>query len=224
MALCYIHISVGSALLVLLYRAMREPPRENEQWVQAHVFLFYNLIIIRIEPLLNEIITMKTQILRTILVVIVTCLFCPCFLQAKGDQPLKYDLNATGVSAPGMTLVKVSVYVDKPKNATVELLKKAAVHGIIFRGVSEADVTGFTNQGALVSAPGAAQQHGDYFATFFQSGGQYLSYANMVESTTETVKVNKKEYRVSAIINVSTDQLRKTLQAAGIIRKMTDGF
>lgn len=123
-----------------------------------------------------------------------------------------------------MTLVKVSVYVDKPKNATVELLKKAAVHGIIFRGVSEADVTGFTNQGALVSAPGAAQQHGDYFATFFQSGGQYLSYANMVESTTETVKVNKKEYRVSAIINVSTDQLRKTLQAAGIIRKMTDGF
>lgn len=143
---------------------------------------------------------------------------------AKKEEPLKYDIVSAGVSASGMTLVKISLYVDKPIKATVELLKKAAVHGVIFRGLNESSVTGYANQKPLASSPAAAQQYGDFFETFFQPDGQYLSYANMVESTTQAVKVSKKEYRVTAVVNVSTDQLRQLLQQAGVVRKMTDGF
>lgn len=158
------------------------------------------------------------------LVMFMISVVSPLFLQAKGDNPLKYDLASAGVGADGYTLVKVSLYVDKPKKATVDLLKKAAVHGVIFRGISETGVTGFNNLRPLVASPASAQQHGDFFDAFFQSGGQYLSYADRVESTTETVKVSKKEYRVTTVVKVNRDQLRKVLQQAGIARKITDGF
>ena len=150
-------------------------------------------------------------------------LLIPDSLAAKGDDELKYDIVSAGVSESGMTLVRVSVYVSKTKNATDELFKKAAVHGIIFRGVSGSGVTGYSKQSALVTSAGAAQQYGDYFDTFFTDNGEYISYANVVQSTTETVKVGK-EYRVSAVVNVSSDALKSTLKAAGVIKGMTAGF
>lgn len=161
--------------------------------------------------------------MKTFIVLLISFLL-PFSVQAKKEEPLKYDIASAGVSASGMTLVKISLYVDKPAKATTELLKKAAVHGVIFRGLSESSVLGYSNQKPLAASPAAAQQYGDFFKAFFQSGGQYLSYANMVESTTQAVKVGKKEYRVTAVVNVSTDQLRQVLQQAGVIRKMTDGF
>lgn len=139
------------------------------------------------------------------------------------DDALEYDIEPAGTGQKGMSLVKVSIYVKKPKQATTALLKKAAVHGIIFRGLSESGTTGYTKQRPLVSSPAAAQQYGDFFETFFQDGGKYISYANMVGSTTQAVKVNKK-YRVSATINVSTDEIRRALRDAGVIKGMTDGF
>lgn len=158
------------------------------------------------------------------LILFLTIFLLPFVVQAKKEDPLKYDITSAGVSASGMTLVKISLYVDKPAKATVELLKKAAVHGIIFRGLNESSVLGYSNQKPLASSPAAAQQYGDFFEAFFQENGQYLSYANMVESTTQAVKVGKKEYRVTAVVNISTDQLKQVLQQAGVIRKMTDGF
>lgn len=148
-------------------------------------------------------------------------LFIPA-LSFAGSDDLKYDIESAGVSASGMTLVKVSVYVKKVSRASDELIKKAAVHGIVFRGVGASSVTGFSKQNALVGA-GAAQQYGDYFEAFFADGGAYISYVTIVEATTETVKVGK-EYRVSAVLNVNTDGLRQTLRDAGIARGMTDGF
>lgn len=139
------------------------------------------------------------------------------------DDALEYDIEPDGVGSKGMSFVKVSIYVKKPKQATTALLKKAAVHGIIFRGLSESGTTGYTKQRPLVNSPAAAQQYGDYFETFFQDGGKYLSYANMVGSITQVVKINKK-YRVSATINVSTDEIRRALRDAGVIKGMTSGF
>lgn len=157
-------------------------------------------------------------------IILLLSLLLPLTALAKKEEPLKYDIAPAGVSAEGMTLVKISLYVEKPGKATVDLLKKAAVHGIIFRGLGESGVTGYSSQRPLVSSPTAAQQYGDFFDTFFQDGGQYLSYANMVESTTQSVKVSKNEYRVTAIVNISTSQLRRALQDAGVARRMTEGF
>ena len=161
--------------------------------------------------------------MKNILILLLSILL-PFSALAKKEEPLKYDIAPAGVSARGMTLVKISVYVEKPNKASVDLLKYAAVHGIIFRGINETSVTGYSNQRALVSSPAAAQQYADFFNSFFQENGQYLAYANMVDSSTQTMKTGKKQYKVTAVVNVSTDELRKILQEAGIIRRMTDGF
>lgn len=154
------------------------------------------------------------------LIFLMMCLLAS--MTAMADDDLQYDLESAGVSQSGMTLVKVSVYVKKPKKATSELFKKAAVHGIIFRGVAESGVTGFSKQNAL-AGPAAAQQHGDYFQAFFDDGGGFMSYATLVEGTTESVKVGK-QYRITRVVNVNTDALKRTLKDAGVIRGMTDGF
>lgn len=160
-------------------------------------------------------------------------LYLFCFLLAtstlsakdkKTSEPLRYDIEPQGVSASGMTLIKLSLYVSDPEEATDDLLKKAAVHGIIFRGVNSSDATGYGKQAPLASSPAAAQQYGDYFGVFFADGGEYLGYAQIVDATTQTVKTGKKEYRVSVVVNVSTDRLRSTLRSAGVIKGMTDGF
>lgn len=145
-------------------------------------------------------------------------------LAMAGDDELKYDVESAGVGQSGTTLIKLSLYVKKPKEATTEQMKKAAVHAIIFRGVAASGVTGFSKQAPLASSPAAAQQYGDYFEAFFADGGAYMSYAQMVDSSTQTVKTSSKEYRVSAVMLVSTDALRRTLKEAGVIRGMTDGF
>lgn len=156
------------------------------------------------------------------LFILIMCFLLPITAMAKGDD-LNYEIESAGVSSSGMTLVKVSVYVKKVKEATSDLLKKAAVHGIVFRGVSASSVTGYSKQKALVTSPAAAEQYADFFDSFFSDGGRYSVYATMVNSTTETVKVGK-EYRVSAVVNVSTDALKKDLKDAGIIKGMVDGF
>lgn len=168
---------------------------------------------------------MKTEKLQKLLVSSLFFLFALSLpTVAKDDTNIKYDVTTAGVSSEGMTLVNISVYVENPKQATVEYLKKAAVHAIIFRGVAESSVTGFSKQRPLVSSPSAAQQYGDFFDSFFQKNGQYIAYANMVGSNIKTVKVDKKEYRVTATMKISTDELKKLLKDAGIVRGMTDGF
>lgn len=154
------------------------------------------------------------------LVFLMMCLLAP--LAVMADDDLQYDLESAGVSQGGMTLVKVSVYVKKPKKATAELFKKAAVHGIIFRGVAESGVTGYAKQSAL-AGPEAAQQHGDFFKAFFDDGGGYLTYATIIDGTAESVKIGK-QYKITRVLNVSTDALKHALKDAGVIRGMTAGF
>lgn len=137
-------------------------------------------------------------------------------------QDLKYDINSAGVSEGGTTLVEISVYAKKVKKVSSELLKKAAVHGIIFRGVNSSGVTGFSGQKALAPIT-AAQEHGEFFETFFAENGSFLSFADLATPTTRTAKVGK-EYRVTAKVIVKTDDLKKVLKDAKVIRGLTDGF
>ena len=50
-----------------------------------------------------------------------------------------------------------------------------------------------------------------------------LKYASIMEGTTEIVKVGK-EYKVGVVVSVRKDDLRKALEAAGIIRGLNSGF
>ena len=65
------------------------------------------------------------------------------------------------------------------------------------------------------------QQHADFYNSFFQQA--YLSYANTESSSRSVMKVGK-EYKVSAIVSVMKDQLRKDLTQQGVLKGLANGF
>lgn len=130
----------------------------------------------------------------------------------------RYDIEGVETGTQGTFLVKVYVYTSKPE-ATVEQIKYAAVHGVLFKGFSG---KGFASQKAL-ARPEIETQKTDYFSAFW-GNGDFLAYANIVNAVVDRVKVSRKEYKIGAIVSVSKDSLRKSLEDAGIIKGLNSGF
>ena len=97
--------------------------------------------------------------------------------------------------------------------------KFAAVHGVIFKGVSG---KGFSSQKPLAKAE-SEKQHSDFYQAFFDNG-DFTSYANVITPNSERVKMSNKEYKISAVVSVSKDELRRALETAGMIRNLNSGF
>ena len=130
----------------------------------------------------------------------------------------RYDIEGVETGAQGTFMVKVYVYTSKPE-ATTEQIKYAAVHGVLFRGFSG---KGFASQKAL-ARPEIETQKADFFSAFW-GNGDYLAYASIVNAVADRVKVSSKEYKIGAIVSVSKDSLRKSLEDAGIIKGLNSGF
>ena len=158
--------------------------------------------------------------MRAIFLLTLLCFLLPFLAVAKKDIPLKYDIICAGSGNAGASLVKVSVYVDKA-NITTDIIKKAAVHGLIFKGYNDSR---WGRKRPLAKSATVEQEHVDFFSVFFQNNGAYLNYADMVDGGMQTVKVDKKEYKVTAIVSVADDEIKRVLEDAGIVKKMASGF
>ena len=55
-------------------------------------------------------------------------------LCAKKDVPLKYEISCAGSGTQGYYIVKVKATVEKKGDISEALLKRCAVHGVLFRG------------------------------------------------------------------------------------------
>jgi len=143
--------------------------------------------------------------------------------QADSDTHIfRYEIECAGVGNAGTYLVKVWSYSKKPIVA-FDQAKKNAVHGVLFKGFSASDVCRQA-QKPIVTDPAVEQEQAKFFKKFFRDGGAFLRYVNSSGNTaTGTVKIGK-EYKVSTIISVSKDQLRKDLEEAGIIKGLSSGF
>lgn len=148
--------------------------------------------------------------------------------QKKADQATnewRYEIECAGVGVDGTYLIKVWSYSKKGKIAITQA-KKNAIHGIIFKGISGGE-QGCNSQKPLSRNPNLESEKSEFFATFFQEGGKYMKYVN--ESTdgaidpADRMKVGN-EYKIGVIVSVSKDELRKDLEAAGIIRSLSSGF
>lgn len=136
---------------------------------------------------------------------------------AKGDKMPKYDITGAGSGNEGMVLVKVYVY---DKKVTDEDIKRAAVHGIVFRGC-----TG-NNSGAsqpAMTSPDSEASHQEYCDAFFAKDGECQNYANIIDGSYDRVKTTK-GYKQGAIVQVNKRALRKTLEKAGVVRSLSSGF
>lgn len=141
--------------------------------------------------------------------------------QKKVTKEWKYDIECAGTGSEGTFMVKVWSY-GKKANIPAEEAKKNAVHGVLFKGFAGAQ--GCTAQKAIVKDPATQNDKADFFDKFFDKENTYLKYASIISTTPEIIKVGKNEYKVGYVISISKDQLRKDLEAAGIIRSLSSGF
>ena len=133
----------------------------------------------------------------------------------------KYDIECAGSGEQGVYIVKVWTYA-KNANVASDLMKKNAVHGVLFRGFG--GERGCTAQKPIAGSIATYHEKQEYFNTFFQTGGTFLKYANIMSPTPEVIKVGKKEFKVGVVVAVSKDMLRKDLEQAGVIRNLSSGF
>ena len=136
---------------------------------------------------------------------------------AKTDKMPNYDIIGAGSGTEGTILVKVYVYAKKVSDAD---LKRAAVHGVVFRGCN-GNKSG-ANQPAMATVA-AEQEHEAFCKDFFAEDGACQNYANIVEGSYDRVKTAK-GYKFGAILQVQKTALRKELEKAGVVRKLSSGF
>lgn len=143
----------------------------------------------------------------------------------KATQEWRYEIECAGVGADGTYLIKVWSYSKKP-NVAIEQAKKNAVHGVVFKGFAGGG-RGCTSQKPLANSPAIEQEKYDFFQTFFADGGKYMQYVSVTNDgavdAADRMKVGK-EYKVGVVVTVMKDQLRKDLEAAGVIKGLSSGF
>ena len=146
----------------------------------------------------------------------------PNYVKARfmGEDMNEYEIEGEGVGVQGTYLVKVTV-IQKKSKLDIDVIKKCAVHGVLFKGFSSQ--TSRTRQKPLAGSMVVEQQHQDYFDVFFQKGGSYINFANMIGENLSVVKMGK-QYRISAVVSVAKDALYQELVSAGVIKGLNNGF
>ena len=136
---------------------------------------------------------------------------------AKGKKMPQYDIMGAGSGTEGTILVKVYVY---GKKVSDQDLKRAAVHGVVFRGCSgnESGV----RQPAMAS-PTVEIDNAVFCQEFFASDGPCQSFATIISGSYDRVKTQK-GYKLGAILSVDKSSLRKELEKAGVVRPLSSGF
>ena len=138
----------------------------------------------------------------------------------KDTDQFRYEIECAGNAIQGTYLVKVWTY-SKKASVAENQCRKNAVHGVIFKGYGGGQ--GCVSQRPMASSPGVETQFEEYFKSFFADGGEFQKYASIMGGTTETTKVGR-EYKVGCVVSVRKDDLRKALEAAGVIRGLSSGF
>lgn len=145
--------------------------------------------------------------------------------QANQDtNQWRYEIEMVSEGQSKSVLTKVWSYSSSVAVA-MEQAKKNAVHAAIFKGIPGAQGT----NGKRPLIKGAdADENADFFESFFANGGGYMRYVSLTNSgalnSGDTVKVDKKEYRVGVYVSISYNELRTYLEEKGIVKKLSSGF
>lgn len=136
--------------------------------------------------------------------------FCFNIVMAQGN----YDIAGCGQGKDGAYRVKVTSVVKDVK-ASRDMLRRNAVHGVMFRGFMN-DTDGGTNQKPLIEDPNVEHTKAEFFKAFWGEKS-YERYAHIIASSLTSVKV-KKGYEVSAIFLVDKEALQHYLEKSNVIQ------
>lgn len=169
---------------------------------------------------------MNTFIFRSAIALGALLLFAPgadAQARKKADEATEawhYDIEPAGEAKQGTYLIRVCSYSSRTNPALEQSLKNA-VHGVIFKGYS--GLGNITGKPALAREPGIETQKADFFKPFFADGGDFRKFASQVGDEVERTKVGR-DVKVCMVVKVMAEDLRKYLEAAGIIRGLGAGF
>jgi len=155
--------------------------------------------------------------MKKILSILTLLLMISLGATAKSYKMPQYDITGAGSGTEGTVLVKVYVH---GRSVSDDNLKRAAVHGIVFRGCSG------NNSGArqpAMASPTAEVDYAPFCEEFFAENGQCLNFASIVAGSYDRVKTAK-GYKTGAILQVDKTALRKELEKAGVVRSLSAGF
>lgn len=131
---------------------------------------------------------------------------------AKEKEALMYEISCAG-NAAGYYVVEVSAYVSKKKEISDDVVKKCALHGVLFKGFSGEN--GCHSQKQLLTSYDI--KHSAFIDKLISL--EYGKYAETIGIPLKVIK-QAKRYKVTTVIQVAKDLLRKDLEKAGIIRKL----
>lgn len=129
--------------------------------------------------------------------------------KAKNECTWDYEIVSAG-TAVGYYIVKVSAHVSNKKDIGEVSVKKCALHGVLFKGF-----TGDNPQRPMLGELQDAQHQ--YINNLLAN--DYGKYAETIGIPLQVVKQGK-IYKVTTVVQVAKDLLRKNLEEAGVVRKL----
>jgi hypothetical protein len=176
---------------------------------------------------------MKRNLLHLFIVALALLAVSPAFGQRRAkklaDKDMKnwrYEIECVNVSSDGSYIIKIFTF-SKNKNVAITQASKNAVHGVIFRGIPQNEV-GCVSQPPLARHPNAQEKNREFFEDFFSDTGDFQKFVTLTTNGAvapeDRLKVGKKEYKIGVIVSVDVASLRKTLEAAGVIKGLSSGF
>jgi hypothetical protein len=143
------------------------------------------------------------------------------YSQGKNPADYNYEIQFIKTGLQGTELFKVFTYCKKEKDCIV-YAKVDAVKAILFKGIPGSGMAH-----PMVNDVGAEEKYKDFFSEFFKSGGRYLNYVSISNdgsiNENDRFKVGR-QLKIGVIVSVQKANLRKELEAAGIIKKLDQGF
>lgn len=144
-----------------------------------------------------------------------------CSSSKKMSNSVKeYSVETMGVGIDGTYLIKVTDYFrTTDERVYIDGLKKDAVHCVIYKGIPAGN--GSINQPALMTENTKVEGSEEALNAFFDNR-KYLDFVyNIVDSSKEITRIKgSKDYRISLVISVNKDALRKYLIDNNIVKPL----
>ena len=131
-----------------------------------------------------------------------------------------YEISGAGTGTQGSYLVEIALN-SKKKNVDGLTLKRAAVHGVLFRGFSSQEHR--QHQRPLAGGAANEAQHVDFYKEFFSEEGSAPQYASIVPGSKSITKSGK-YYVIKATVTVNKEELQKYLSQSGVISNLNKAF
>lgn len=166
--------------------------------------------------------------MKKIVFLLIAALMIPVAVNAKkkADEALipEYQVEGAGNTTDASQQFRVTILTNKKENVTDADLGKCAVHAALFRDVDDKTNAGYGTSAikkAIMGSPTAEAQHIDFFEPFFRNG-DCNRYVQLVKD--HSVTKSGKLYKVSAVVKVNKEQLKKDLVKQGLVKNLGSGW